>query len=95
MSDTVSISLIIGVVVLVCLFALRNTLKQFGLKINGLSANVKTHERPGVNITGNKQSGKNHLIKTERNDINISDNFQVGEQNVIVAEVDAGPKSSN
>jgi len=95
MSDTVSIVLIIGVVVLVVLVALRGKLRKFYLKTTGFVASVEKQDRPDVKITGNVQSGKNHLIKTECNDVDISNNLQEGKGNVITTESDVGPKESD
>ncbi len=97
MSDSVLITLIIAVVVVLYIF--RRQLKSFFIRADasGLEAELTTHSpegqpalnqppsRPGVEISGNVMKGQRHTIKASR-DASVRENLMEGRDH----EIDAG-----
>jgi len=101
MSDTVQITLIVAVVVLIVLFMFRERLRNFMIKASreGVEANLDTNQpandapkdRQGrVNITGNKLMGNKNRIDVGRSNVNVEKNLQKGSNQEIVVRT---PKS--
>lgn len=86
MSDTVLITLIIAIAVVIILFIFRDKLSAFNLTANkrGLKGNLKNYPPPsGVTVSGNVQQGDNHEINVGRDDATVIDNIQDGRENTI------------
>jgi hypothetical protein len=101
MSDSVLITLIIALGIVVILFMFRRQLQEFFFKANkdGVEARLRTQKMSGtaqpkskagkeheVNISGNKQIGRGNKIDVGVNDTNVSDNEQVGQDQRIQAK---------
>jgi len=101
MSETLWITLIIAVVVLVVLFMFRKQLQSFLFKANreGIQAELNTRDprpqgRAQVNITGNRQAGKDNAIDVGRSGVNVQDNKQRGSNNKITVTPDKTRKQN-
>jgi hypothetical protein len=100
MSETTWIVLIVTAAVIVVLWMFRGTLSRFFLRANrdGVEAELQTRESegtpsapspaPGVNISGNRQLGKDNEIAVGRDNVNVSDNLQAGEEQSIDVKAD-------
>ena len=108
MNSTVWIVLIVAAAVIVILYMFRGTLSRFFLKANkeGLEAELETREPTdatsasagkgvsghSINISGNRQIGRDNEIAVERPGVNIIDNLQVGDEQTIQVEADRKKK---
>jgi hypothetical protein len=106
MSDTVLTVLIVAVAVVVILFMFRRQLSAFIFRANkeGVEAHLETRDTTAqdqtsgsagrthsVNISDNRQIGRDQEISVGRADTNVSDNLQLGEEQKI--RVDPDPRS--
>jgi len=107
MSDQVLIVLIVAAAIVIVLYLFRDRLKKFTIKgsQDNLEANLEAYKDTaqnepgaagqsyGVNISGNKQVGKDNKIKVAQSSVNVSDNTQMGQGQEI--RVDANPSGES
>jgi len=109
MSDTVLITLILAVTIVVVLVIFRRQLSRFLFKANrdGVEAEMETHEpakdeaqtKPnanasaGVTISNNRQVGRGNKIDVGQSDVAVTDNLQLGEGQEINVRPDPTTKT--
>ncbi len=88
MTDTVWITLIIAVALVIILIVFRDKLSKFSLKAKGLDTKMETHAPPsssGINVSSNVMEGKKQGIETSGGNINVKNNIMKGEEQKIKA----------
>ncbi len=85
MSDTVLITLIIAIAVVIILFIFKDRLSAFNLTANkrGLKGNVKNYPPSGVTISGVVQKGNKDKISVSQNDATVTNTKQLGDEDEI------------
>ena len=93
MNETVLITLIVAVTVIVVLYMFRHRLRDFAFKADGegIETKLTVHPpdapdspplgpppSPGVVISGNVQRGRDHKIKVRRDNVQVRENLQEG-----------------
>jgi hypothetical protein len=101
LDDKVIIPLGIALIVLVILILYREKLKLFFFEATrqGIRARLETKTQarddqgPSIIISGNRQTGEDHLIDVGRDKTEVTKNIQSGKRDQIVTRPDPGPSS--